>query len=318
MDPNPKVELVNDVSGIVEGSDEHLEYDLFDDYEPTTSQESAEKSEPATEPDTTPAQSNTAQQGTAQKPATTGTSHIENLKERQLATTVVPALQNENKQLRAQLEQVQQSTNAYKELQTNLQNFGLAPQEAQIGFQLAASWKSDPAGTINRLLTYAASKGIKVEGAPTPQVTREMLSGLIEEKLAPVLRQHQQQEQQQQVQQEALNQQTAFFAEYPDAVQHEQAIATIMRNYGFTPQRAYVELYKYATSQGLDWNQPLQPQLQSRNNANSNPPAPPVNGYSPGVRQADNLPTYEVDLPGDDASYRSIVNSVLAQHGVSR
>lgn len=312
---DPKI--INDVSGIVEGSDEPLEYDLFDDND--TSGTEAQTTEPETpaQPDPAPAQQTTQQDKPTPQQPTSGSAHIDNLKERQLATTVVPALQNENRQLQQQLQQAKQATESYKELQTSLQNYGLAPQEAQIGFQLASSWKSDPAGTINRLLTYAAQKGIKVEGAPAPQVTREMLSGLIEEKLAPVLQQHKQQEERQQIEREALSQQTAFFTEYPDAAVHEQAIATIMQKYNFTPQRAYVELYKYATSQGLDWNSPLAPQLQAKAQ-NSNPVQPQGNNYSPGVRQADNMPTHEVNLPGDDASYRSIVNSVLAEFGVSR
>ena len=319
---DPRVEIVNDVSGIVEGSDEHLEYDLFDDNNSNAGQNTPAREETTTEVPTrsergsTPPTDNKAPVNPQQQ--NPHTSNVDQLKERQLATTVVPALQNENRQLRQQFEQATQQINSYKELQTSMQNYGINPQEAQIGFQLASSWKTDPGGTIQKLLTYAASKGIKVEGAPQQQVTRDMLSSLIEEKLAPVLQRTRQEEQQQQHQLDAQRQATEFLTEYPDAVTHQDAIATVMRQHNLTPQRAYVELMKYANAQGLDWSQPLAPQLRARTaNPNTNS-APARNAYSPGVREVDSLPTREVNLPGDDTSYRNIVNSVLSEFGVSR
>ena len=203
-------------------------------------------------------------------------------------------------------------------MQNTVQNFGLSPQEAQIGFQLASSWKTDPAGTINKLLTYAQSKGINVEGAPAPAVTRDMLASIVEEKLAPVLQKARQEEQQQQYVLAAQRQATEFFTEYPDAVTHQNELAQMMQKFNYTPQKAYIELHKYAASNGLDWNAPLAPQVQAKH-ANPNPTSTPQrNAYSPGVRQAESMPVHEVDLPGEDSSYRSIVNSVLAEFGVAR
>lgn len=317
--PDPK--FVDNESGIVEGSDSHIEYDLFDDYGANEAPQQSEKAEEANEAPADGRQAvtepETPTNAPTQRPATSKDA-ITDIKERQLATTVVPALQNEIKQYKDEIAKRDQSIAAFKELQTTVQNFGLSPQEAQIGFQLASSWKTDPGGTIQKLLTYAASKGIKVEGAPAPAVTREMLASIVEEKLSPVLQKARQEEQAQQYQLDAQRQATEFLTEYPDAATHQSDIATIMQKYNFTPQRAYLELYKYAAQNGLDWNQPLAPQVRAKQ-ANPNPvTTPPRNAYSPGVRQAETLPVQEVDLPGEDSSYRSIVNSVLAEFGVQR
>lgn len=312
--PDPKI--VDNESGIIEGSDTHIEYDLFDDNGTDDAQVQPKEQEAATEtaaaPVTEQPDAATAQQAQASP------TNIDSLKERQLATTVVPALQNENRTLQAELAKRDDTIKSFQELQTSVQNYGLSPQEAQIGFQLAANWKTDPGGTIQKLLTYAASKGINVEGAPAQAVSREMLASIIEEKLAPVLQKARLEEQETQETIAAQRQATEFLTEYPDAAVHEQDIANIMQQHSLTPQRAYVELYKYAAMQGLDWNQPLAPQVRAKQ-ANPNPVTTPQgNGYSPGVRQASSMPVQEVDLPGDDSSYRSIVNNVLAEFGVTR
>lgn len=316
--PDPK--LVDNESGIVEGSDTYIEYDLFDDNTADDNPSQPTAAEAPTE-GAKPQEAAQQQQPEAQSQQSAKASNdaVTDLKERQLATTVIPALQNEIKQYKDEIAKRDQSIAAFKELQTTVQNFGLSPQEAQVGFQLASSWKSDPAGTIQKLLTYAASKGIKIEGAPAPAVTREMLASIVEEKLSPVLQKARQEEQLQQQQFDAQRQATEFLTEYPDASIHQGDIATVMQQYNFTPQRAYLELYKYAAQNGLDWNQPLAPQIRAKQTPNPNPVTTPQgNGYSPGVRQASSMPVQEVDLPGDDSSYRSILNSVLAEFGVSR
>lgn len=299
--PDPRNQpLGHEEAGIIEGSDEHIDFN-------DAAIEVGEKEDEQLSLPLQPKEADPVPQQA--KP------DVQNLQERQAATTLVPALQRERDDLKRQVTERDTQINELKTVRDQITSFGLNPSEAQIGLQLAAGWKLNPAETIKKMLSYAAANGIKVEGQAGVDI--DALTAKIEERLAPVLQQAKLAEEQTAKQQEVQRQANEFLTQYPDALIHQESIAQVIRNRNVTPQDAYMQLRIYAAEQGLDWTKPLQPQLLARQEQQQNG-QPARTNYSPAPRQTNLNDVRDTELAGDDTSYRSIVDSVLAEYGVSR
>lgn len=315
LQPQQSNELPNiddyDVAGnIVEGSDEHIDAaSLKDDFEQPDlfSEQPQQPKEPEHKEPEPVKQEETKPQ----------TPNVEDLQTRQVLTTVLPALRNENQQLKDQIKNLTTQQEQFKTIQDDMHRFGLQPNELQLGLQLAASWKQDMKGTLNKLLTYAQQQGIKVEGQPAPAITRDLISSVLEEKFGPVLQSFQQQQQQEQQrldqERQAQEQANAFLQQYPDAATHEDAIATLMQKHQLSPTDAYLQLRVYAAENGLDWSKPLAPQVKQKQQPQTTIRS--GNNYSPGVRQTA-LPVQETTFADENMGYDDIIAQVRSELNV--
>jgi hypothetical protein len=110
-----------------------------------------------------------------------------------------------------------------------------------------------------------------------------------------------------------------FMARYPDAAPHADAIAALMNNNKMQASDAYHEVRYFAAQNGLDFSQPLGPQIAAKQaraqqpNGNASQGrtyrAPMVAGNGSGNRNLTN----ESNFAPADSSWGDILNSVMRQ-----
>lgn len=195
----------------------------------------------------------------------------------QLTRTYIPALERERDRALHEAESLRAHVAGLQNFQTQLTSHGLTPDEATIGLQMAAAYKANPTQFIANIIRNAQANGVEVpQGTPNPGLDANTLSRVIDARLAPLLAPLQQQRAEQEQSYLLRNHIDNFYAQYPDARVHEQSLAAFINNQtrmGISTDlpTAYIELYKWAHSNGYDWSQPLPAQVIARRSA---PPQP--------------------------------------------
>ena len=165
------------------------------------------------------------------------------------------------------LQQANSKLQAYDALHTETKNAGLSVAEHHEAVKLMKAFKDNPKATLKYMLTEAASNGIDLnevfgEGS---NFQTGAIEALIDKKLAPLTQQQQTQQQIDQINDEAARTAQNFLNRYPDAKVHEPVLAKMLTdnpNLGLVD--AYYTLREYASSNGLDWTQPLVEQINKQ------------------------------------------------------
>jgi hypothetical protein len=173
--------------------------------------------------------------------------------------------QQERQRLANELEQARGQMKAYEQAFSSAQQYGISPQEANVGHRIVAAYKKDPVGTINYLLTEAKAAGHDVSAIGGSNVDTAAIQRAIEQKLKPITDQYRAQEEQTQQQREAEQEAQQFFQRYPDAATHENELSRLLeRNPQMSPDAAYFALREYYARNGLDFRYPLSAYQQQR------------------------------------------------------
>jgi hypothetical protein len=157
-----------------------------------------------------------------------------------------------------------------------------------LGAKILRAFRQDPQKTIEFLLNQAQAQGktITLGGGAAP-LTPDAIGKMIEQKLSPLLSDRAERQQQQQVNEEVEQAYNDFAQQYPEALMHEDVIATLMmqakaqtgRN--ITPEAAWLQVQLFATRNGLDLSKPLQAQFDAKNGSTGGMPRQPLpNGRS--------------------------------------
>jgi hypothetical protein len=253
-----------------------------------------------------------------------------NLQLRQYVQTYIPALERERNQLQSQVTQLHQGQQHLASYAQEITSHGLTPEEARQGLALAAQYKSNPTQLISALIAHAKANNIPLP-ADTPNVfDPRSVTALIQQQLQPILQRFQKEDQ---TSQESAQQDTEigeFFRDFPDAGQHEDYIAQVLQRLPPTlgnrvrMERAYWMTRNWAIQNGLDWNQPLQPQIVARQaGTNQGPPrtnnsnrAPLSTGRSTlAMNGSTNPGTVKPANPSD--SWESIIHQSVREFGVN-
>lgn len=176
------------------------------------------------------------------------------------------------------LQQAQQELQTLR--QTAQQLAGVPLEQQAIASRLYQDLARDPVGTATKILAELKAKGYSIDG-----IGGAVDTAAIQQMLQNQSRQTENQQQgptAEQVELEAQTEVGQFFAKYPDAVLHDEILAEIVtRNPGIDLQEAYFQLRSSVINRGLDWSQPIRPQLQAtqqQQQQNQRQPAPMLNG----------------------------------------
>lgn len=212
--------------------------------------------------------------------------------------------------------ELQQQVNQSQALNGMPQKLGLNENEAVMSMQLMNKWKQDPVGTIKYLLTEAKAAGhnVDIEGL-APGMDMGAIARIIDQRLQPLQQDREAQQREQQVQQEAERQYQEFIYNpaFPNARTHENEIAQLLRSDPrLSLEAAYYKLQSYALQRGLDFTQPLGPQLQYQQ---QQPAQQSVanGGGAPMVPGGGNAPvqTPSPTYADPDDSYDAIIRQVM-------
>lgn len=149
--------------------------------------------------------------------------------------------------------------------QTVQQTQGLAPQELASATRLFRDLRTDPSGTLKKLLAEAVASGYTIEGIQTG-LDAAAMERLLENRLGTT--NAQQGPTEEEIVAAATREAEQFFSQFPDARPHDELIAKVMRDHpGVDLRTAYFELKTQFVERGFDWSRPLAEQLVERANA---------------------------------------------------
>lgn len=232
----------------------------------------------------------------------------------QYETTLIPQLQRrlqEAETKATQLQQTEQGVRQYTELMTQ---YGLKPDEAQIGLQMAAAYRRSPAEFLKSLINTTRANGVDLSGLGVqPGLDPNALNLVLDNKLKPIIDWFNNSRQQEEAQTQAEQDIQQFFTQYPDAHVQQNEIAVLMDKMNLDNVNAYYQLKMWAMQNQYDWNQPLTPQINARRaggqqqqgNGSSFPATRRSNSYNQPVTQQDNE---QFDV---NASWKDIVRGAI-------
>ena len=239
-------------------------------------------------------------------------------KERRLWERVQRYEHYEVPQLRQQLNDMTHKHAQVEVLNKVPQQLGLNNEEALQGLRLIASYKKDPNATIQYILTEARTAGHNVNAENQGQMDLAAVSRMLDQRLGPMLQDRADQQRTSEADAEATRQYQDFTTRFPDAVLHEDVIAGVLkRNPTMSPDAAYYQLRLWAQEHGLNWNQPLQAQVQAaQQGGNTQQPIPPLGGGRGG-----NAPVTDTaraaSVAGADADTGDIVKEAMREAGMN-
>ncbi len=203
------------------------------------------------------------------------------------------------------------------------QQYGLSTDDFAQAVDLAGRVKrGDVVGVAKEVVALAVAAGYNVTDILGQDVgdSIEMraVKQMLDERFAPIQQQQQQGREQQERMQRARTAYNEFVSTNEHAETHADAIAGVMKREGVNAQTAYNRLLSFAAKNGLDFSQPLGPQIQARQAQQGQQrqnkqaqPKPMPNGAS--TRTPGAAPT--VKLADADDDWASIISEVQRSVG---
>lgn len=235
----------------------------------------------------------------------------------------IPALRNQVTVLQRQAQTNQRAIEAARELAELPSRMGITREEFNEGVGLIARWRSNPVEVARDIVARTIALGHNVSDilGKTAGDSLEMpaLRRMVNEITAPLQQQREQERMRTEQVSRAQQQYDAFVARYPDAELHGNAIAQLMETQNLTAVEAYHEVRFFAQKHGLDFSQPLGPQIQAaraqqqpNGHDQSTTFRAPMNprGSGSGNRRQQ---TSEPQMAAPDAGWGEILNSVMRE-----
>ena len=148
------------------------------------------------------------------------------------------------------------------------QRLGVTKEDFNEGITLMGRWKADPVGVAREIVARTLTFGYNVTDIlgknAGDALEMKAITQLVNQTTAPMRQQQEHAAAQQQNMARAEEQYTAFVAKYPDAELHAEAIANLMNNSKVNAEVAYYQVKSFALENGLDFTQPLGPQIAAR------------------------------------------------------
>lgn len=225
-----------------------------------------------------------------------------------------------NRRLKAQLEErvnqlndLSRQVGEVQALSRSIQQYGLDNNEVAQALDLAGRMKrGDVLGVAKDVLAVIAAKGYNVTDLLGSEVGDSIelkaVRNMIDERLAPITRQEQQNQQRTEAEKRGKQAYDRFVAENEYADVHANDIVMFMKREGIGPQLAYNRLLQFASVNRLDFSKPLGPQIAQRvqlqkqrqtqqsNNRSQQKPMP--NGAA--TRKSGAVPTQPLASADDD------------------
>lgn len=227
--------------------------------------------------------------------------------------TYITSLENDNKQLKEQPAKESALDQAVKQLKFN-------DDEVVNGLRFTNLWKSNPLNAVAHVLAEARKLGYNDQQITqavqsyNPNSDPAMIQSVVNEALRPVVDRI-----------DGMNRRsepngddslraeiTRVFARYPGTHQHQDALTSMMRNDPKLPLEDAVKgLMAFAQKHGLDYSQPLRPQIEARQRQQERPAQPPMPGRFPTETPNAFRESNQSEFASPDASYSEIVADVL-------
>lgn len=181
----------------------------------------------------------------------------------------------ENAQLQQRVTAAEANANNANEFVKLGTTLGLSSQDQAASLNIMARFLKDPVKTLEEMVVEVKSKGYEIPFLATgitPGMDTAAVQRMLDQRMAPITQQRQQEQQAEQGRANAKVVLDTFLDANPEGTHNLTVLAEMMTaSPGLTIQDAYVKMIKWAASNGLDYSQPLKQQLESR--VQQQPPA---------------------------------------------
>jgi hypothetical protein len=233
----------------------------------------------------------------------------------------------ENTQLKNQLGNAMRQLSGINEVTQEAMRLNVAPQDQLAAVRVMADFMRDPVKTLEYLVAEVKAKGYPIpflEQGVTPGMDMTAIGRMIDNKMAPITQQHQSARVQAQERQRAEQDLNAFLEDNQEAHSNLDVLAEMLNAQpGLPLQSAYTKLIRWSHENGLDWTQPLKPQIAAQRQQSTpqqpqqqSPQRPLPGGRSVASTTTAPLANGPVAQHNENASWSDIIRQSMQEHGV--
>lgn len=237
----------------------------------------------------------------------------------------------ENAQLKSQLGSASQQLANINQVTQEAVRLNVAPADQIAAIRVMADFMRDPVKTLQYLVEEVKSKGYPIpflEQGVTPGMDLNAIQRMIDSKMAPITQQQQAAQQAQQHRANAERDLNQFLGDNQEAQSNLDVLAEMLNAQpGLPLQTAYTKMIRWAHENGLDWTQPLKPQIAALQQPTpqqptQQQPAQQPQRPLPGRRSASANGTTPVgngavQQYNENASWADIIRQSMQEHGVT-
>jgi len=229
----------------------------------------------------------------------------------------------ENATLKQQLNAIQQHLGNVSEVTRVANELQLSPENQVIAIRVMGDFLRDPVKTLQSLVEEVKSKGYQIpfltEGV-TPGMDLAAIQRMIDAKMAPITDAQRRQADDAATRARVSQQLDAFLVTHPEANANLGILAQMMNAQPhLTLHDAYINMIRWCGQHGLDYSQPLHPQVEQINQQlQQQTTQQPMNGRRPlpngrsaanGATQMDATRTFNENTPWGDIIRHSMEES---------
>lgn len=232
----------------------------------------------------------------------------------------------ENNTLKQRVTGLENTIRSSNEVIQEAARMGIGPEDQKIAIRVMSDFMKDPVRTLQALVEEVKSKGYQIPFL-TDGVSQGMdmgaLSRMIDAKLQPVMSRYSQENQQTQMRQQANQELGRFLDDNQEANANLDVLSEMLQAQPDLPlQSAYTKMIRWAHENGLDWTQPLKPQIAALRQQQPTPQAPVDQRPLPGRRSATTQGTTRMNGAAnpqqfnENASWADIIRSAMQDSSV--
>jgi hypothetical protein len=234
----------------------------------------------------------------------------------------------ENNQLKTQLAGASRQLAAINQVTQEAVRLNVAPQDQIAAIRVMSDFMRDPVKTLEYLVAEVKAKGYQIpflEQGVTPGMDMTAIGRMIDSKMQPLTQQQQAQQHEREQRSAAERDLNTFLEDNQEANQNLDVLAEMLNAQpGLPLQSAYTKLIRWAHENGLDWTQPLKPQIAGRRQqptqqqATQQPgPQRPMPGRGVNPNTAAPVGNGVVQQHSENSSWSDIVRAAMQEQGVT-
>jgi len=158
-----------------------------------------------------------------------------------------------------------QAMTQFNQLGEMVRRSNLTPQLVQEALELRARAEQDPINTVRDIVSRVLASGVTMDqifgNDAVPNINANLIKNELDKRLGPLQRREEQAARSERINQRAAEQLDDFLFNHEHANVHGVEISQLVDAQQLSPERAYFELRSWAERRGMDFSQPLRPQV---------------------------------------------------------
>ncbi len=235
----------------------------------------------------------------------------------------------ENNTLKQQVQQLTGFVQSVNQVTQEAARLNVKPEDQMVAMRVMSDFMRDPVKTLEYLVAEVKAKGYPIpflEQGVSPGMDMTAIARMIDTKMQPFTQQHQQTIEQQQTRQRAERELNSFLEDNQEAQSNLDVLGEMLQAQpSLSLSTAYTKMIRWSHENGLDWTQPLKPQIaalqqQSQQPTHQQPTQQdttrPMPGRGAALGNATQLNGNQGQQFNESASWSDIIGSAMREHGV--